>query len=119
MLSWFTDAKVKKRNYFVPPPPSFMHIPFDVLRVIITDTFCEAPHVTIHSALKATISGTHVTGGGDFGVVGMGPGSLGGLGKNGDPLEGELFTTDLQRTYHTQGPLWGIEVSLAPAPKPN
>ena len=45
---------------FSPPPP-FIHIPFDVLRVIINDAFCEAPHATIHSALGATISGTHVT----------------------------------------------------------
>ena len=29
-----------------------------MLTVIINDAFCEAPHATIHSALKATISGT-------------------------------------------------------------
>ena len=46
---------------FSPPPLSFVHIPFDVLRVIINDAFCEMPHAAIHSALKATISGTHVT----------------------------------------------------------
>ena len=46
---------------FSPPPLSFIHIPFDVSRVIINDAFYEAPHATIHSVLKATISGTHVT----------------------------------------------------------
>ena len=45
---------------FSPPPPSLIHIPFDVLRVITNNAFCEAPHATIHSAPKATISGTHV-----------------------------------------------------------
>ena len=45
---------------FSPPPFSFIHIPFDMLRVVINDNFCEAPHATIHSALKATTSGTHV-----------------------------------------------------------
>ena len=46
---------------FSSPPLSFIHIPFDVLRVIINDAFCEAPHATSHSALKATVSGTLVT----------------------------------------------------------
>ena len=45
---------------FCPPPP-FIHVPLDVLRVIINDAFREAPQATIHIALKATISGTHVT----------------------------------------------------------
>ena len=31
-----------------------------MLTVIINDAFCEAPHATIHSALKATINATHV-----------------------------------------------------------
>ena len=44
-----------------PPPLCFIHIPFEVLRVIINDAFCEAPHATIHGASKTTISGTHVT----------------------------------------------------------
>ena len=67
MLSWFKDAKVKKRSKKIItchsqfPPLSFIHIPIGVSRVIINDAFCEAPHATIHSALKATISGTHVT----------------------------------------------------------
>ena len=67
VLSRFKDAKVKKRSKTIitcnvqSPPLSFIHIPFDVLRVIINDAFCHAPHATIHSALKATISGTHVT----------------------------------------------------------
>ena len=54
-------------------------------------------------------------------MAGMGPGPLGGLGKSGDPLppEGEVFRTDLQPIFHPHGPLWGIEFSLAPAPKPN
>ena len=46
---------------FSSPPLSFIHVPFDGLRVIINDAFCEAPQETIHSALRATISGTHVT----------------------------------------------------------
>ena len=64
----FKDAKVKKRcknlssvMFSSPPCLSYTTIPFDVLSVIINDAFCEAPHTTIHSALKATISGTHVT----------------------------------------------------------
>ena len=93
MLSRFKDAKVKKRSKkFITcsvqfPAPSFIHILFDVLRVIINDAFCEAPHATIHSALKATISGTHVTEvmGESQGGAGMGPGPLGGLKKSGDP----------------------------------
>ena len=42
-------------------PLSCVHISFDVLRVIINDAFCKAPQATIHTALKATIGGTHVT----------------------------------------------------------
>ena len=53
--------KIITCNVRSPPPPSFIHIPFDVLRVIINDAFCEAPHATIHSALKGTISGINVT----------------------------------------------------------
>ena len=44
------------------PPPSFIHVPFDVLRAIINDAcFCEELQPTIHSVLKATMSGAHVT----------------------------------------------------------
>ena len=84
------DAKVKKRSKKIItcnvqfPPLSFVHIPFDVLRVIINDAFCEAPHATIHSTLKATTSGTHVTE-----VMRETQGwrvwESGGLGKSGDP----------------------------------
>ena len=98
---------------FSSPPLSFIHIPFDVLRVIINDAFCEAPHM---SALKATISGTHVTE-----VLGETQGwrlwdqaPSGVWEKVVTPLEGEVFRTDLQPTYHPHGPLWGIEFSLAP-----
>ena len=55
-------------------------------------------------------------------MAAMGPSPLGGLGKSGDPPpppEGEVFRTDLQPTYHPNGPLWGIELFLAPSPKPN
>ena len=119
-----SKSVLKKLSHvlFSPPPPvAFIHIPFEVLRVIINDAFCEAPHATIHSALKATVSGTHVTAvmGETQQLTGMGPGPLGGLGKSGDPLEGEVFRTYVQPAYHPHGPLWGIEFSLAPAPKPN
>ena len=56
VLFWFKDAKVKKRSKKIitcnvqSPPLCFIHIPFDVLRVIINDAFCEAPHATIRSA---------------------------------------------------------------------
>ena len=33
------------------------------------------------------------------------------------PLDGEVFRTDQQPTYHVHGVLWGIEFLLAPAPK--
>ena len=33
--------------------------------------------------------------------------------------EGEVFRSQLQSTYHSHGPLWGMDFSLAPAPKPN
>ena len=49
----------------------------------------------------------------------MGPGLLGGWEKVVTPPRREVFRTDLQPTYHPHGPLWGIEFSLAPAPKPN
>ena len=55
---------MQKSSYLqraVPPPPSFIHVQFEVLRVIINDAFCESPHATIHSALKATTTGLHVT----------------------------------------------------------
>ena len=67
MLSWFKDAKVKKRSKKLItcnvefPLLCFTNIPFNVLRVIINDAFCEAPHASMHGALKATISGTHVS----------------------------------------------------------
>ena len=67
VLSWFKDAKVKKRSKkiitcnFQFLPLSLIHIPFDVLRVIINDTIFQAPHAPSNSALKATITGTHVT----------------------------------------------------------
>ena len=127
VLSCFKDAKVKKRSKEIItcnvrfPPLSFIHIPFDVLRVVINDAFCEAPHATIHSALKATISGTHVTE-----VMGETQGwrvwdqaPSGVWEKVVTPTEGEVFRTAVQPTYHPHGPLWGIEYSLAPAPKPN
>ena len=43
------------------PPLSFIHVPLELLRVIINDAFCESPHATIHGALRATITGSHVT----------------------------------------------------------
>ena len=68
MPSSFKDDNVKKRskriitcNVESPPPLSFIHFPFDVSRVLINDAFCEASHATIHSALKAIISGICVT----------------------------------------------------------
>ena len=129
MLSWFKDAKMKKRSKKLItcnvqfPSLSFIHIPFDVLRVIIIDAFCEAPHATIHSAPKATISGTHVSemSGETEGwrVWDQAPSWLSEKLVTPPPLEGEVFGTKLQPTYHPHGPLWGIEFSLAPAPKPN
>ena len=58
-----SKSVVEKLSHLIfnPPPLSFIHIPFDVLRVIINDALCEAPHATIYSALKATISGRNVT----------------------------------------------------------
>ena len=59
-----SKSEVKKLSHVMlspPPPLSFIHIPFDVLRVIINEAFYEALHATIHRALKATINGTHVT----------------------------------------------------------
>ena len=43
------------------PPPLFIHIPFDVLRVILNNAFCEALHAKIQSGMRATITGTPVT----------------------------------------------------------
>ena len=66
VVTWFKEAKIKKRSKKVVscnvqfPPLSFIHVPFEVLRVIINDAFCESPHATIHSALRATITGAHV-----------------------------------------------------------
>ena len=66
-VTWFQEAKVKEWCKKVVtsnvqfPPLSFIHVPFEVLRVIINDAFCETPHATIHSALRATIIGSHVT----------------------------------------------------------
>ena len=67
VVTWFKEAKIKKRskkvvtcNVQFPPPLSFIHVPFEVLRVIINDAFCESPHATIHSAPRATITGAHV-----------------------------------------------------------
>ena len=66
VVTWFKEAKVKKRSKKVVtcnvqfPPLSFIHVPFEVLRVIINDAFCESPHATIHSALRATITRSHV-----------------------------------------------------------
>ena len=94
-----------------------------MLRVIINDAFCEAPQATIPIALKATISGTHVTE-----VIRETQGwrlwdqaPLGDWGKVVTPPlpEGKVSRTDLQPTYHPHGPPWGIEFPLAPAPKPN
>ena len=107
-------AKVKKRGRKIitcniqPPPLSFMHIPFDVLRVIINDAFCEAPHATIHSALKATVIGTHVSE-----VMGESQGwwvwdhAPSGVWEKvvtPPPPEGEVFRTDVQPTYHPMAP---------------
>ena len=67
VVTWFKEAKAKKRSKKVVtcnlqlPPLSFIHAAFLVLRVIINDDLCESPHATIHSALKATITGSHVT----------------------------------------------------------
>ena len=80
------------------------------------------PSVVRHSALKATISGTHVTE-----VLGetqgwrvwdQAPSGVWEKVVTPPPPEGEVFRTDPQPTYHPHGPLWGIEFSLAPAPKP-
>ena len=64
VLSRFKDARVRKRNKKIitcnvqlPPHTS----PLTCEGLIINDVFYEAPQATIHSALKATISGTHVT----------------------------------------------------------
>ena len=49
VVTWFKEAKVKKRSKKVVscnvqfPPLSFIHVPFEVLRVIINDAFCESP----------------------------------------------------------------------------
>ena len=66
VVTWFKEAKIKKRSKKVVncnvqfPPLSFIHLPFEVLRVIINDAFCESPHATTHSALRATITVSHV-----------------------------------------------------------
>ena len=66
VVTWFKEAKVKKGSRKVVtcnvqfPLLSFIHVPFEVLRVIINDAFCESPHATNHSALRATITGSHV-----------------------------------------------------------
>ena len=66
VVTWFKEAKIKKRSKKVVtcnvqfPPLSFIHVPFEVLRVIINDAFCESPHATIHGALRATITSAHV-----------------------------------------------------------
>ena len=67
VVTWFKEAQVKKRSKKVvtcnvhSPPLSFIHVPFEVLRLNINDAFCESPHATTHSALRATITGSHVT----------------------------------------------------------
>ena len=64
-------------------------------------TFCEAPHATIHSALKAPISGTHVNEVmGETQGDGYGTRPRRGFGKKWcppPPPEGEVFRTDLNR----------------------
>ena len=127
VVTWFKEAKIKKRSKKVVscnvqfPPLSFIHVPFEVLRVIINDAFCESPHATIHSALRATITGAHVVE-----VFGEKDGwrvwdqaPSGTWEKVVTPPDGEVFRTDQQPTYHAHGVLWGIEFLLAPAPKPS
>ena len=127
VVTWFKEAKIKKRSKKVVtcnvqfPPLSFIHVPFEVLRVIINDAFCESPHATIHSALRATITGAHVVE-----VFGEKDGwrvwdqaPSGTWEKVGTPPDGAVFRTDQQPTYHAHGVLWGIEFLLAPAPKPS
>ena len=64
VVTWFKEAKVKKRSKKVVtcnvqfPPLSFIHVPFEVF---INDAFSESSHATIHSALRATITNSHVT----------------------------------------------------------
>ena len=103
------------------PPLSFIHIPFNALRGIINDAFCEARHATAHSALKATICGMPVTE-----VMGETQGwqvwdqaPSGSWERVVTPPAGEVFRTDLQPTYHPHGPLWGIDFPLARASNPN
>ena len=81
--------------------------------------FWEAPHATIHTALKATISGTHVTELLGWRVCDQAPSVVWEKMVTPPPPEGEVFRTHLQPTYHPHGALWGIEFSSDPALKPN
>ena len=50
----------------------------------------------------------------------MGPSPLRHVAKGAPPPpDGEVLRTDQQPTYHAHGVLWGIELLLAPAPKPS
>ena len=82
-------CNVQTPLFYIHPPPRFKghHIYIYIcvcvcVCVYIYDAFYEALHVTMHSALKATIYGTHVTKViGENGAGGYGSGPLGGLGK--------------------------------------
>ena len=93
MWSSFKDTKVKERRKKIitcnvqSPPLSFIHVPFDTLRVILNDAFYEAPHAKIQSAMRATITSSHVIQilGGRSGLAHLGPAPLGKLGNGDNP----------------------------------
>ena len=129
VVSWLKVAKIKKRSKKVvtcnvqsPPHPLIIHVPFEVLWVIINDAFCESPHATIHSALGADITGAHVVEvfqeKDGWRVWDQAPSGTWEKVVT-PPPDGEVFRTDQRPTYNAHRVLWGIEFLLASAPKPS
>ena len=121
--AWFKEADVKKcsKKRPLPPSTSYIHDPFEVLRFIMNDVFCEAPQATIHSATRATLAAAHLTEvmGEEAGWRVWDEAPYGTWQKTILPPKGGVFRTDCQPSYHPHGPLWGIEFLLAHAPKPS